>query len=326
MTDISYHGTVNDLQGLHFAPAGPFARPDWFALLQASSAPALFAAASDASGTLVLPLTHSGNVLKSLTNWYAFSWQPLATPHAETPGLLRALAHDLKARAASVDLAKLPEGSARAMQAAFAAAGWITLLEPCDSNHVLRVTGRSYADYLGARPGPLRTTLKRRSGKVDVEIVTDFEDDAWDSYQHVYAHSWKPGEGDPALLRAFAEAEGSAGRLRLGLARHEGQVVAAQFWTVENDTAWIHKLAHLESARHLSAGTVLSAALFRHVIDEDRVALVDFGTGDDGYKRDWMEQVRTRYRLRAWRPGAPANWPRIARAKARALVSRWRAG
>ena len=28
-----------------------------------------------------------------------------------------------------------------------------------------------------------------------------------------------------------------------------------------------------------------------HVIDEDRVAPVDFGTGDDAYKRDWMEEV-----------------------------------
>lgn len=326
MTDISYHGMVNDLQGLHFAPAGPFARLDWFALLQARGAPALFAVASDPSGTLVLPLSPTASTLKNLTNWYAFSWQPLATPHADTPALLRALAQDLKARAAHIEITKLPEGSAREMQAAFAGTGWITMLDPCDSNHVLRVAGRSYADYLGARPGPLRTTLKRKSGKVEVEIFANFQPDTWESYQQVYQQSWKPGEGDPALLRAFAEAEGAAGRLRLGLARHEGQVVAAQFWTVENDTAWIHKLAHLESARQLSAGTVLSAALFRRVIDEDRVALVDFGTGNDSYKRDWMEQVRTRYRLRAWRPDTPANWPRIAKAKARALVSRWRAG
>jgi CelD/BcsL family acetyltransferase involved in cellulose biosynthesis len=69
-------------------------------------------------------------------------------------------------------------------------------------------------------------------------------------------------------------------------------VVAAQFWTVDGGTAWIHKLAHLDSAKPLSAGTTLSAALFAHVIDRDRVTWVDFGTGDDPYKRDWMEQVR----------------------------------
>ena len=28
------------------------------------------------------------------------------------------------------------------------------------------------------------------------------------------------------------------------------------------------------------------------VIDVDHVDLIDFGTGNDGYKRDWMEEVR----------------------------------
>jgi hypothetical protein len=36
-------------------------------------------------------------------------------------------------------------------------------MAPCDVNHVLEVGGRSYAEYLAARPGPLRTTLKRKA-------------------------------------------------------------------------------------------------------------------------------------------------------------------
>ena len=66
----------------------------------------------------------------------------------------------------------------------------------------------------------------------------------------------------------------------LGIARHEGKPIAAQFWTVENGVAYIHKLAHLEEAKPLSAGTVLTAALMAQVIDRDRATLVDFGTGD----------------------------------------------
>src|SRR5690606_4732959 len=112
-----------------------------------------------------------------------------------------------------------------------------------------------------------RTTLKRKAKKLEIVILTAFDDGAWRSYEAIYAESWKPGEGDPALLQRFAEAEGAAGRLRLGLARHEGQAVAAQFWTVEDGTAYIHKLAHLQSARPLSAGTVLTAALLARVID-----------------------------------------------------------
>ena len=81
-------------------------------------------------------------------------------------------------------------------------------------------------------------------------------------------------------------------RLRLGIAEIDGQPVAAQFWTVEGGTAFIHKLAHDERFRKQSPGTLLTAAMFAHVIDVDRVDLVDFGTGDDPYKRDWMDAVR----------------------------------
>ena len=67
-----------------------------------------------------------------------------------------------------------------------------------------------------------------------------------------------------------------------------------------------------------SPGTLLSAALFQHVIDVDGVDLIDFGTGNDAYKSEWMEDVRERYRLEMFWPNNPANWPYIA-------IRKWRA-
>ena len=328
MTAVSYHDTVNVLQDLAFASRGPFARAEWFALLEQAGARPLVALARDGGEALALPLVDGGAGLEILSNWYAFTWSDLATAGADREALLESLARDLPGRTTRVTLNKLPDedGTATRLDRAFRRAGWLVLREACDSNHVLPVAGRTYADYLAARPGPLRTTLKRKAGKVEVAILSSFHGNAWQAYEQVYAASWKPEEGDPALLRRFAEAEGAAGRLRLGLARHDGAVVAAQFWTVENGTAWIHKLAHLESAKPLSAGTTLSAALFEQVIDRDRVEWVDFGTGDDPYKRDWMEHVRPRWRLTCLRPGDPRNWPTLARALARKLVSRPAAG
>lgn len=165
-------------------------------------------------------------------------------------------------------------------------AGWRGALEQCDVNHVLPVAGRSFSEYLVSRPGQLRTTLKRKAGKVAVTLHDRFDAAAKADYEAVYAASWKPEEGSPALLRRFAEAEGAARRLRLALAHVEGRPLAAQMWTVEGGTAWIHKLAHTQDARPLSPGTTLTAALMEQVIDLDRVKLVDFGTGDDPYKRD----------------------------------------
>jgi len=324
---VSYHDTMSDLQGLSFVGQGPFARAEWFMRLETSAGAACIALAREGSEAVALPLARTAKGLESLTNWYAFTWSELATAGADRSALLEQLARDLARRSRCVTFDKLADedGTAARLERVFRRAGWWTEREASDSNHVLPVAGRTYAQYLAARPGPLRTTLKRKASKVEVEILTSFQLDSWGSYEDVYASSWKPEEGDPALLRAFARAEGEAGRLRLGLARHSGEVVAAQFWTVENGTAYIHKLAHLESAKPLSAGTVLSAALFEHAIDRDRVALVDFGTGDDRYKRDWMEQVRPRYRLTCRRPADPRNWPAIARSCLRTLVSANRA-
>jgi hypothetical protein len=323
VTAISYHASINDVQAQPLAAAGPFARREWFARLEAAERGAVYAVSEDRSGAVVLPLRHRGRRLESLLNWYGFTWRPLATPHGSFDSLLISLARGLARRTSHIVLDRLPDedGTARQLRRGFERAGWLVRCEPCDTNRVLPVDGRDFETYLESRPGPLRTTLKRKAKKVAVEIVEHFDGDMWDSYESIYAESWKPEEGDPALLRAFAEAEGAAGRIRLAVARHEGEAVAAQFWTVEDGTAYIHKLAHRESAKPLSPGTTLTAALLRRVIDGDGVILVDFGTGDDAYKRDWMEEARPRYRLQAWRRGDPRNWPAIAKARMRALVS-----
>lgn len=147
-----------------------------------------------------------------------------------------------------------------------------------------------------------------------------FDPADWQAYEDIYAASWKPEEGSPAFLRGFAEAESAAGRLRLGIARIDGTAVAAQFWTVEAGSAFIHKLAHREDAKVQSPGTALSAAMFEEVIDGDGVSLVDFGTGDDAYKRDWMEDIRPRYQIEALNPRSARSWPYLAKAALRRLV------
>jgi hypothetical protein len=205
------------------------------------------------------------------------------------------------------------DGSATRLANAFSLAGWRVEVTQCDRNYVLEVNGRTFAEYWAGRPGRLRTTLKRKAKKVETQIFTTFDEARWAQYEAIYAESWKPEEDHPRMLRNFARLEGAAGRLRLGLAYRDGNPVAAQCWTVEAGTAFIHKLSHLESAQHLSAGTTLSAALFAHVIDKDQVDLVDFGTGDESYKRDWMETVRPRYRIDCFDMRQPRAWYDLAR-------------
>ena len=336
---IDYHSDLKEVQSdgqlaralSDACQHAPFDRLAWWQGLagHCAMAPLLAVARGNDGALAVLPLAGASGHLTALANWYTFRFRPILSGQ-DAP--LEDLARDLKRRAHRITLSPLPgeDGSVAALEAAFRKAGWLVRRDVCDTNHILPVAGRSCAQYLAARPGKLRTTLKRKSGKVLTRVLADFDADAWAQYESIYAESWKPEEGSPDFLRAFAQEEGAAGRLRLALAHDaadpDGPAIAAQMWTVEGDVAFIHKLAHREAARHLSPGSILTAALMARVIDTDGVTLVDFGTGDDAYKRDWMEAQRPRYRLDMFRPASPRNWPVLAKIALRSLAARAKRG
>jgi len=267
--------------------------------------------------------------LEALANWYNFTWCPIFCGDYDEVtklALLGQIASFAKKSTYRINLSPVPndDDEVKLLTYAFRQAGWIVHKEECDVNHILRVNGRSFDEYWRTRPGQLRSTVKRKSKKdiVSIRIEKEFNEESWTDYEHVYAKSWKPGEGNPDFLKQLARQESEAGTLRLGLAYIDGQCVAAQFWTVENGTALIHKLAHDEAHLSASPGTLLSAGLFQHVIDIDHVNLIDFGTGADRYKSDWMEEIRPRYRLDIFHPNVPLNWPYIAKHYLRRLANK----
>lgn len=285
----------------------------------------LRAQAGDAEAWMPLMRQSKGQHV-AFANWYNFMWRPIfgdMYDEVTRLALLRQFADHAKDHSRRITLAPVPDedGSASQIASAFAANGWVVDMTPYDENHYVRLNGRSFDQYWETRPGQLRNTVKRKGKKnvVSIRIDPHFTDSAWHDYERVYARSWKPHEGSPEFLKELARRESAAGSMRLGLAYIEGQPVAAQFWTVENGVALIHKLAHDERHVQASPGTLLSAALFQHVIDIDKVDEIDFGTGSDGYKREWMEEVRPRFRIDLLWPNHIANWPIIARRHIRQL-------
>ncbi len=311
------------------AQACLFDRLDWLESLHRvalrAHTPALLKAA-DGEAQAWLPLIEKRTShLVALANWYNFTWAPIFSGtqgEVARMALLRPLARFARQHARRLTLAPIPDedGSASQLQTAFEAEGWMVFRTQCDVNHILKVNGRSFDAYWDSRPSRLKNTVKRKgkAGLVQVRVETEYRPESWRDYERVYAKSWKPSEGSPDFLRELAERESIAGALRLGLAYIDGAPVAAQFWTVENGIALIHKLAHDTAYMQASPGTLLSAALFQHVIDIDRVETIDFGTGDDAYKAEWMEEVRERFALDIFWPNHPANWPHIAIRKLRA--------
>lgn len=173
----------------------------------------------------------------------------------------------------------------------------------CFGNWYLEVTGRSYREYFSTLPSQLKNTIKRKSaqlekkGTVDIRILTGLDDvsEGVSAFNHVYTASWKEPEPHmefmPGLIRLCAE----KGWLRLGVAYLDERPVAAQLWIVCAGVASIYKLAYDEQFGHLSIGTILTSRLMEHVIDVDRVREVDYLTGDEPYKKDWMSRRRERW-------------------------------
>lgn len=306
----------------------PFDRAAWFDLLEAhgfAGAGRLDAHGRAAGTTAWLPLRLDvPGHFHGLANWYSFAIRPLYTGDGNRAAALGALFAKLKARAARLTLYPVPDAEQAAIAAALRRAGWWVKAAPAGDRHWLDLQGMTYDEWWGSRPGALRSTVKRKAkkGVVDIALLSAFDPGAWAAYEAIYAASWKPEEGDPALLRAFAEAESVRGTLRMGLARIAGEPVAAQFWTVEDGTAFIHKLAHVEDSLKASPGTLLSAALFHHVIEADGVTRVDFGTGNDAYKRDWMNRHEPLWRLEAFNPARIAAWGPAMKAFARSALGR----
>ncbi|MEE9434329.1 MAG: GNAT family N-acetyltransferase [Sphingorhabdus sp.] len=284
--------------------------------------------ASDGNADLWMPLmAKAGGTAEAFASWYNFTWRPIFGGNYDEVtrlALLRQIALKAGEHARRITLMPMPDedGSTTLTATAFEQAGWVVKRAQCDENHILPVRGRSFDEYWQTRPGQLRSTVKRKGKKgiVSIRILSEFSDAAWADYETVYNKSWKDIEGNPEFLRTLARQESDAGCMRLGVAYIDGQPVAAQFWTVENGAALIHKLAHDEAFLSASPGTLLSAALFQHVIDIDRVDEVDFGTGSDKYKRDWMEEMRPRYSLDLLWPNHPVNWPRIAKYKLLGMI------
>ena len=292
-----------------------FDRLEWFRrtyLLTKLPGQPLITRARAVASDCWLFLTQRGSAGKALASWYTLSFRPVFTgdPNDATKfALLLATARRLTKRLSTIKLSPMPQHDAKIVAKAFDRARWMPFVREATANWTVETDGMSFADYWAQRPGELRSTVKRKAVKYEIEtqIFTTFDTEAWASYETIYSASWKPEEGSTEFLRDMALNESAVGALRIGVATISGEAVAAQLWTVENGRAIIHKLAYLESAAAQSPGSVLTAAMFEHVIDKDRARIVDFGLGDDRYKADWMDRREPLYTVELFNPRRPAG-------------------
>lgn len=305
-----------------------FDRIDWFESLHAhcfgSMEIRIFQAMEGEHQAWLFLLSPRTGRVSALANWYSFDWTPIFLgPQDWTVRrrLIEVIAQTLLKDSAQIDLYPVTEASSLLLDA-FRRAGWFSVRRPMGGRHLLHLNGRSFEDYWAQRPGRLRTLIARKSraSRFTLSITDRLTDALWRDYIAVHERSWKQPEANLSFLQTLAARESAAGTLRLGFARLEDQPVATQLWTVENGTALIHKLAHDQAFDGASPGSLLSHAMFADAIDRDHVATIDYGTGDNGYKTDWMERRETLHRLDFFNPRRASIWLPAARTAISALV------
>lgn len=294
---------------------------DWFDLLQKKVYPNdqgvryYFVAEGDRPRAILpLRLTKKGRVktIESLGNYYTSLYTPLL---AET-GDIYSLRHMLATAARDHGDAHVmrfapmdPESPVyKGLLSELRAIGWIPLSFFCFGNWFLKVKG-NWDDYLRDRSANLRSSIKRRNKEFKaaggtLEIVTSPEgiEQVIDAFLEVYSASWKIPEPYPDFVPSLIRLLSANGMLRLGIARLREKPIAAQLWIVAQDKASIYKLAYHEAYASFSPGTVLTAHLMKHVIDNDSVKEIDFLIGDDKHKRIWMSDRRERWGIVAYNP------------------------
>ena len=297
---------------------------EWLAASAEAALPpgaeARFVTVIDAAGPLALfPMVAGpGDRWGSLTTPYTCLYQPLLRLNApaEARAAATAFAHYCRSwpvtrlEALDPDWHGLPT-----LRAAFAAAGMPTRSYAHFANWFETVPAASWDAYLQSRTGALRETIRRkmraveRAGDIRIEVARSRSAllAALDAYEAVYARSWKEPEPFPAFNAAIAQALAQTDALRIIVMWRAATAVAAQYWTIVGGCATVLKLAHDEAFKALSPGTVLTASAIKHLIETEGAVELDFGRGDDPYKRAWAGTRRQRIGLIGINPTTPTG-------------------
>ncbi len=293
-----------------------------------AGARAVFVSVSDGAPVALFPMLSHGAACGSFTTPYTCLWQPMLAPGADARAVGRAFGRWCRAwptvRLDALDLQAPPWAG---LLHGLRDAGLLPMPFDHFGNWTTDTRGAGWDAYLAARPGPTREALRRRGRKLAAEgavfRVVESQAElpaAIAAYEKVYAASWKEPEPFPQFNATLMHEAAAAGWLRLGLLEHAGDVVAAQIWVVQGIWGAVLKLAHDERRKAVSPGTVLTGFMIRHLLEQDGVTVLDFGRGDDAYKKAWTDSRAQRQGLILANPMRPAGLAAILRQRVRSLI------
>jgi hypothetical protein len=307
---------------------GFFNLPQWFGLIadcRVEGEPAIAGVAIDESSGIAIVYGKTSNAmeLNSLTNLYTCSYDILGggAGHDAVAAFAKAFASSLppggRIHLQGFDRTNLAFG---ALLSGCRAAGLVAKPHFAWGSWYESTGGLDFESYLARRPSILRNTWRRkrtalqRQAKVELRVYRNGDDVGRyiEAYESVQQRSWKAAEPFRQFIPQLVRLASQCGALRFGVLEIDNAPAAAQFWIVWGGKATIFKLAHVKEFGALSPGTYLTMEMFRHVLENDRPSEIDFGRGDDDYKKLWLGSRREHWGIEAVSPRTPRGLARAA--------------
>jgi hypothetical protein len=184
-------------------------------------------------------------------------------------------------------------------------------------NRFENTSGLSFDEYFNKRTSKQRYNVKNRvkkleeTGTLDISFYTgdgpqEELQRGIDGYVLGTVESWKsPASMASRSMLKLIRLAAEEGCLRLAVMKLEERPVAAQFWIVAGGVAHSMRVGYNEDYKKMALGTVLTKHTLEYLLDRDKVDEIDFGYGNETYKKVWMKDSRDYSGFIAFNPATP---------------------
>lgn len=167
-------------------------------------------------------------------------------------------------------------------------------------NRYEAVLGDDFNDYLKRRPSQLRNTIRRKNkllgketdSELNIYATADEIAQHYSAFRLIYEESWKEEESHPDFIGDVLTNLASVGIAKLAVLSVDGEPAAAQIWFKIGGGWGVFKLAYRPKYKRYSVGTLLTAGVIEGLLCDRKTTEIDFFSGDDSYKRDWVVSQR----------------------------------
>jgi len=262
----------------------------------------------------------SGYALKSLANFYTMEYiPPITNGPRKSRKVINAfvnyLFHEEKGWV-SLDIFPLDETKLEVIYLREKLAMHFPITSSlCHKNWIYINNNKNFDDYIACSPPRIKDIRREerrvlKQHEVDFRMYIDDEnmENAIQDYFTVYDNSWKEKENYPEFIPDLIRLCAQKNMLRLGILYIDGIASAAQLNIFHDNITLIYKLSYQEQYKNLSAGAILSFKMMQYAFSQDNSRLIDYGCGNDEYKKNWMNHCLRKTTLTAYNNNIPGKY------------------